>query len=331
MAKRNTRAVAAGAAVAAGGALAAGKVVHDLVTERAERSRARRYRLERDESPREGITRITRGQLELAIALIEGREGEGPKAIHEARKTLKRLRAVLRLCRGYLGKERFRQENIILRDAGRALSGARDAQVLIETLDGLREPLAEELPDGIWSRFRETLIADARALGEADDSERANVVSALEGIRARVELWELPDDGGPEALAPGLQRIYANARRARRRARDHTAPETLHELRKRTKDLWHSAQLLDQVCPKRIAKLRRRAHKLADVLGEDHDLAVLMDHAGARPEAFESGEFELLRALIERRRRVLGADALARAGTLYRRKPRKLLRRLALA
>ena len=336
MAKRKSRtvsggaAVAAGAAVAVGGAIAAGKAVHDLVVERGERERGRRYRLARDESLREGIVRIAVGQLDLAIALVEGREGDGPQAIHEARKALKRLRAVLRLCRPYLGKQRYRQENTILRDAGRSLSGARDAQVLIETLDGLREPLAEELPDDIWSRFRDALSADARALGDPDDKERANVASALAGVRARVELWQLPDDRGPEALAPGLRRIYSRARRARRKAREQAIPENLHELRKRTKDVWYSAQLLARVRPKRIAKLRRRAHRLADVLGEDHDLAVLLERAAAKPEAFGSGELELLRALIERRRRVLEADALARAAKLYRRTPRKLVRRLAL-
>jgi CHAD domain-containing protein len=329
MSKRNSRAVAARAVVAAGGVIAAGKVVHDLVTERAERTRSRRFRLAPGESAREGIDRIAHGQLELAIGLIDGREGDGPKAIHEARKALKRLRAVLRLCRGYLGKERFGQENTILRDAGRSLSGARDAQVLIETLDALRAPLAGELPDDVWSRFRQALCADASAREHTDGSERTNVVSALEGVKARVGLWQLPEEGGPEALAPGLERIYSSARRARRDAEHHTTPENLHELRKRTKDVWHSAQLLAPLRPKRIAKLRRRAHRLADVLGKDHDLAVLLERAAAAPEAFGSGEFELLRDLIERRRRVLESDARSRAAKLYGRKPRKLLRRLS--
>src|SRR5947209_19451407 len=104
MAKRNTKTVAASAAVAAGGALAAGKVVHDFVSERTKRKRSRRFRLAPDETARGGIARIGEGQLELAISLIDGREGEGPEAIHEARKALKRVRAVLRLSRGWLGK-----------------------------------------------------------------------------------------------------------------------------------------------------------------------------------------------------------------------------------
>lgn len=330
MAKRSARTVAASAAVAAGGALAAGKVVHDLVADRAERKRARRFRLEPGETAREGITRVARGQLDLAIELLDRRGGDRPEAIHQARKALKRVRAVLRLCREWLGEERFRAENTILRDAGRSLSGARDAQVLVETLDGLREPLGPELPDGTWSRFRDRLVAEAAAHEQPDGSDAyASVSLALAGVRDRVNVWPLPEDGGPERLASGLERVYAKARRARRRAERRTTPEKLHELRKRTKDLWYSGQLLNPLSPKRIRKLRRRSHRLSDVLGADHDLAVLLERAGEAPEAFGPGELELLRAQADRRRRVLERDALGRARKLFRRKPRKLMRRLA--
>lgn len=327
VAKRSTKTVAASAAVAAGGAIAAGKVVRDRVSERAERNRARRFRLEADETPRQGIERVARGQLDLAIELIEGREAGGPEAIHEARKALKRLRAVLRLCRKWLGAERFRQENTILRDAGRSLSGIRDAQVLVETLD----ELAVDVPDGTWARFREELVAEVRVHEDTAGGADANVVTALAGVRERVGLWPLPDDGGPAGLADGLERVYAKARRARRKAEHETTPATLHELRKRTKDVWHAAQLLDPLSPRRVGKLRRRAHRLSDALGSDHDLVVLGDRGDATPETFDPGELDLLHAVIERRRRKLVGEALGRAKKLYRRKPRKLVRRLSAA
>src|SRR3979411_2021642 len=56
MDKRTTRAVAASAAVAAGGAVAAGKVVHELVADRAERQRGRRFRLRPGRRQAAGVT-----------------------------------------------------------------------------------------------------------------------------------------------------------------------------------------------------------------------------------------------------------------------------------
>jgi glycosyltransferase involved in cell wall biosynthesis len=100
MAKKQpaVHAVAAGV-VASGGALAAGKLVRGRVAERAQRRRTR-FRLRPDEGPADGIRRIARGQLELASDRLEhsGRNEIG-EAIHEARKSLKRLRAVVRLTR----------------------------------------------------------------------------------------------------------------------------------------------------------------------------------------------------------------------------------------
>ena len=341
MAKRSTGAIAAGAAVAAGGAIAAGKVVHDVVAERTERKRARRFRLDPDETVRDGIGRVVHGQLDHAIVLVEGREGTGPEAVHEARKALKRLRAALRLCRKELGKDRFRHENAILRDAGRALSDTRDAQVLVETLDGLRaslgpnppdDSLGPDLPDDTWLRFHAMLVAEAQARAEHEGAGGyEQVVAALVGVRERVDGWPLPDDPGADALAAGLERIYGNARRARRRAERDPSPERLHELRKRTKDVWYSGQLLTPVLPGPVGELRRRAHRLADVLGEHHDLIVLRERADSMPDAFGLGERELLHTRSERRLRALEQEALDHAAKLYRRKPRELVRLLARA
>jgi CHAD domain-containing protein len=320
------RAVAA-SALAAGGAIAAGgKLVRDRVAERDRRKRAQRYRLEPGESPREGIRRVARGQLDLSIGLLEDGRGHA-EAIHEARKALKRLRAALRITRGSLGSNRYRHENVILRDAGRALSGSRDAQVLLERLDELAERHAGELDGSAWKQLRHALESSAET-GD-DGKAAASVVGALSDARVRVGSWPLPAKGGPEALAPGLQRIYRRGRRALHVAQQEPSTENLHELRKRVKDLWHAAQLLRSTAPNQMKKLARRAHHVSDLLGEDHDLAVLMERARAQSGLLTPVELEKLTRLIAHRRKRLQQEALKRAGRLYKRKPGKLARAVA--
>jgi len=58
------------------------------------------------------------------------------EAIHEARKGLKKCRAVLRLARSSIGPV-YGEGNSQLRDIGRSLSEVRDAPVLVSTLDEL--------------------------------------------------------------------------------------------------------------------------------------------------------------------------------------------------
>jgi CHAD domain-containing protein len=326
------RAVAA-SAVAAGGALAAGKVVRERVTSRALRRRARRYRLEPGETPAEGLTRIARAQLDLTTGLLEHppRGDRGADAIHEARKALKRLRALLRVSRDAIGDERYRRENVLMRDAGRELSTARDARVLLETLDSLAKEFPDAVEDGTWSDLRKSLADSARDAAQSSREATAGVLSVLSDARADVESWQLPDHGGMKALAPGFGRIYRRGRQALRAAEADPSTENLHELRKRSKDLWHAAQLLRCASPNRMKKLARSAHRLADLLGDDHDLSVLLERARQRPEEVDRAQLEALRAVIERRRHELCSEAFARAERLYRRKPKRMLRRLALA
>jgi CHAD domain-containing protein len=105
--------------------------------------------------------------------------------------------------------------------------------------------------------------------------------------------------------------------------------ESLHELRKRAKDLWYAAQLLQAARPKRAKTIVDRAHELSDLLGSDHDLAILRERAVGDP-SLEPAELEQLEKLIDRRREHLRREALSSAERLYRRKPRKVARRLAL-
>jgi CHAD domain-containing protein len=130
-------------------------------------------------------------------------------------------------------------------------------------------------------------------------------------------------------LAPGFERIYKRGRRALKAARRDPTDENLHELRKRAKDLWHAAQVLRPTSPKRMRRLARRAHRLSDLLGDDHDLAVLLDAATKRRRTLGGGGLALLRVLVGRRRARLQRAALACGRRVYGPKPRAWTRRIS--
>jgi CHAD domain-containing protein len=87
--------------------------------------------------------------------------------------------------------------------------------------------------------------------------------------------------------------------------------ENLHEWRKRVKDFWHACQIVRPAAPKKLKKLGKQAHYLSDLLGDDHDLAVLRDYVEEHPQDFPDQETSgALQALIDRRRQVLQREAL---------------------
>src|SRR5436190_7488681 len=181
--RRDPRALAAtGALAAAGAAAAAGKV---RVTRRR---RAQKFELADGETIADGVRRIAYGQLDIAEQLDVADE----RSVHEARKAFKRLRALVRLTRDQLGDQIRRHENVAFRDAGRELSGARDARVLVETLDALAP-----------ERFAGLRAAMAQDTGAEPDE--AAVKRAVADARERVDTWPL-GDAGADALAPGMKR-----------------------------------------------------------------------------------------------------------------------------
>ena len=315
--------VAVGAAVA-GGAVAAAKLAWDRLGPGDD---PRRFELGEGEPVPAGLERIALGQLDGSIEGLAG-EGDADPAtvIHEARKSLKRLRALVRLARDELGEHVYRRDKNAFRNSGRRLSGARDSRVLLDTL----EAVSERYPGraGLMP-FRRTLLsqhANAQRRLRADDAPD-RVLAELRNARERVPYWPL-ERAGMDSLAPGFERIYRHGRKAYKSARKDPSTENLHELRKRAKDLWYAAQIVHPAAPKLMTELAKEAHELTDRIGEEHDLALLAESAKSRPDRFsEETSLDDLLGLIERRRKQLRKKAMKLAEHVYRRKPKAVARR----
>jgi CHAD domain-containing protein len=321
---------AAGAAGAAalGAAAAAGKALVDRRSARRGREAKQAYRLARDETVPDGVRRMARGQIEAAIELLGG-DGNREAAVHETRKALKRVRTLLRLARGDLDSHTYRSENDSIRQIGRRLAVARDSQVMVETLEAVSERFSAEMPLEAIEDLRSTLLAEHREAQErldADEVLLGSAISQLEAARGRVPGWTFVHEDF-RALAPGLRRVYRRGRRAAKAARREPSTENLHELRKRVKDLWHAARVLRRVGPTRMKRLRRDAHEVSDLLGENHDLALLRTKAlRHRRELTDPAALIALLGVIDRRRTQLEHKALDRADRLYATKPGAFVR-----
>jgi CHAD domain-containing protein len=278
----------------------------------------RAYRLKAGEPLPEGIVLVAHGRIDHAIAELRGKtDSSAEEAVHEARKDLKKLRALLRLTRGELGDATFRREDACFRDAGRELAGVRDNDVMLDTLSSL------DLPAGMERELRKTIQAHrTNADGDGRRTAAAGVVAMLREARGRVDEWPLERDSF-DALSEGLERTYRRGRRDFRAARADPSVEALHEWRKRVKELWYHHTLLRALWPPVMEALGDEAHQLANRLGDDHDLAMLAawasEHADAEPEFFEA---------VELRRSELQGEAMALGERLYADKPSAYRRRL---
>lgn len=291
----------------------------------------RAYRLRADESPSEGMRRVARGRAERAIGhLREAERAADPAAeIHAARKDLKKLRAVARLLRGQLGEAGYRAENARYREAGRLLSASRDAEVKLATLEALRERFAAALPAGATEQWLALLVAERdRASVEARGGSSTSVGTALELIeegRDWIELWPLRSDSW-KLVGPGLRRAYRRGRKAMLGAAVQPGGESLHEWRKRVKDLSYQLRILRDATPDSLAGCVGWADELAEALGDHHDLALLREDLCARD--LPSVPAPAIEAAIAARQAELAVAAFDLGEKLYARRPRAFLREL---
>jgi len=271
--------------------------------------------LKPDKSGLREVRRIFVEWIAAAVATL-GKKKVTDADIHDARKQLKKARAALRLIRVSIGEIAYRRENAALRDAARPLGAARDSRVLAAALDELSSQVRLD-------KFRRILRQEQTQTRHAlTRSLITKQRTALRAVIKRSERWRLQGDDW-EVISAGSRRTYRRGRKLFATAKESRDAEQLHDWRKQVKYLWHQLQILEPLHPGRIGKLAARCHKLADHLGDDHDLAVLRHKIESHADAFERARDldELLRRL-DRRRVQLQRKAFVLGSRLFADEPR---------
>jgi CHAD domain-containing protein len=282
-----------------------------------------------DESLAVGLQRVSLEQFDRSIDGLVGGD-DVDKAVHEARKSIKRLRAVLRLVKGELSRRVYRTENEILRDTARLLAPVRDGIVMVDTVVALRHDFSSQLAPDAFIEVEAKLgqrYERRRAKALADEGMIPQVVSTLRQARARYAAWPVsePDPYGRtpirntfEAIEPGLRATYGRGRAELEAAIDKPSTENFHAWRKRVKYLRHQMELLEPLWPEVVGGYASSVDRLGEIVGGEHDLAVLLHTLGELPDlAPDPAERAMVAALAQHRRKLLQAAAITLGKRVY--------------
>lgn len=261
--------------------------------------------------PGADLRQIALDRLSASQALCGGEAD--PATVHELRKNIKRLRAVVALCDP--SRKPARRIDRALRDAGRLLAPLREGDALAALFDSL----VPDPADPALAAARATLLAAAPA---DDPASRAAAIAAhsaaLKAIGAEIAAWRIP--------VADFAELERHLRTARRKARALMEPaladprgETLHDWRKRVKTHGLHLRLLHPIRPARMAPVSVALDRLGDLLGEARDCAILaerLEAAGLAPPVIAAArqhEAECLAAAAPAARTLLGPGAGAQA------------------
>jgi CHAD domain-containing protein len=233
-----------------------------------------------------------------------------PDAVHQMRIAARRLRSALKAYSGVLDRSRTDPLAVQLRDLGRALAPARDAEVLRERIDaGLAALPPEVLLGPVRAQAtRHFARAEAEArdavLAALDSPEHLGLRTALHDLLEQPPLNDRADDRASKALS--TRRASKRLRRAMRAALDDGGDPAqkdmaLHTARKAAKRLRYATELKG-ARPKGLKALQK-------ALGHHQDAVVARPVLRELGAAADNGfSFGVLRGLDDGRVAAIEAE-----------------------
>ncbi|HYD15570.1 MAG TPA: CHAD domain-containing protein [Hyphomicrobium sp.] len=278
------------------------------------------FRLKLDEPIEKGFRRIGVEQIDRARRQLAARQ-EPAIEVHEARKCMKRIRALLRLGRIGLGETVYRTENAHFRSIANALSSARDDHVLLETVVKLIASDEGKTASAL-GRLKEAVLAQRFLEPNGAADGRIDADAALERAVRRFRRLRIEPDSF-ETLEQGLVRNYRKAIKRRVTAYAENTDDAFHEWRKCVQTHQRHMTLLSRAWPPLFDAHVEAARELSQILGDDHDLAILRQRMSSLPaDMLSADDIKEIESLIQARQESLRLAAKPRGDIVFAERPK---------
>ena len=286
------------------------------------------YQLRPTESARHGLRRLATKALRSARTSLRDVDPPTEEAIHAARKTVKRARAIFRLIeeddgRGLSGAAKR------LRTVNRRLSCVRDADAMIETLAALKKHRPDLFSEHEYARLRRDFTDRKEAIVREAQKDGSWTAAAddLRVLQKAARKWR-PRHRGFRALEPGIRAAVRRAREAMMRAKESGEAADFHEWRKEAKSLWYVLRLIGGGTAA-VARDIRALRATQRWLGDDHNLVVLCAELSKDPTVCRSPlDTQRLRCAVGALQRTLRRKSIGRVRALFAGSPRAYARRV---
>jgi CHAD domain-containing protein len=286
------------------------------------------FRLKQGASISREIRRIVLKQLEVAISELHTvGDPQSDDAVHDARRRVKKIRAIIRLVRPVLDKA-YRAVDRDLSTVSRLLAPVADGRGIVETLAELEHRYPASLPKRALAIARTGVLRNgARADHEAHTRGILKIAAGtLRSERSRIKRWQIRGDGF-RAIAPGLEESYRRARRLMLLTWSKPKPSHFHTWRRYVKDHWFHIRLLEGRCGFHLVPYERRIEALDGILGEYHNVILLRDLLVTDGSLPREEAAQCLR-IVARYQRVLRRHAEILGARIYTERPRRFVRRV---
>lgn len=229
-----------------------------------------RFHLRQGEVIGKGLKSIVKIQLEAALADLKGNNCS-PKAIHNTRTTIKKVRSIIELTASSFARDQRHELTKMLREASLRIAPIRDAGVLLDTFDLLLQK--NELPQQHFATLRDGLVDSERQLRSNGARQIPHVIKLLKQVHRSIPKWGLEALSGKD-LRRGIRHTYRRGRKALELCSATGDEKHFHTWRKLVKQLCYQLRVTSCYWPDQAREQIGETDAIGENAGNQRDLTL---------------------------------------------------------
>jgi CHAD domain-containing protein len=223
--------------------------------------------------PLDNNIRMVLENIILNMALYKSTKKKPDITIHQSRKSIKRIRAILKMIRYGTGYSFYQRENLFFRDLSRRMASARDFSVLLQTMKLMEQKYREKFQGKDLQRLRNQLSTLKQEQILPLTVPQGGLAAIAEELDKALPRIKSTLDVGNEfrCIGTGMKKTYRRARRYLQDMGDLSSAETLHEYRKNCRNLQYQVELVQPLFPDLLKAYATTLDNHSELLGKIRD------------------------------------------------------------
>ena len=211
--------------------------------------------------------------IHKGIKDLNNREINRNILIHDSRKRVKNIRAILRLIQDELGSKEYKELNTSFKNLNRKSANIRRAYVMLGIIDKESTGIPTDNPNKLIGNLKS--IIENRLISYQPKINTNQILreylDSFYSFEKKIDGWNLKSKDF-SLIKNGLFAIYDQGRCDYKLAIRQKDVSIFHELRKSAKDLFYVLEILQKAWPPVIKGYNNQLKILTDYIGDMHDL-----------------------------------------------------------
>lgn len=287
------------------------------------------YTVSKSEPIESSLKTILVSGIKDAANVLSLSQGLHREQFKQARKSLKKARAVLYLLRDSISESKFSEEEKTLKKLSRTFRDVRDAHVTEEVLTALAKAHQKELNKEEWAEIMQALVAESKKTVEKVFQEEKKLKEAIALLQAAIErIPEVKIKGSPwNSIEECLRATFLECFEYSETCQDTQEEEYFVAWRKTVKFLRVELDFFIEALSPDIKKWNQDLHTLSDVLGEYQDLTLIEDQIQECEKSIENKKaLHKFEKLLHERKKVLRKTARKLGREIFTSKPKAFVK-----